>query len=480
MKGGAVFASSSNFRYLILKKSIIVAGVGFLSAAVIMGLTYCGISLFYANNHFLQNTVVNNVAVGGLTIQEAEQKINSHIDNYKLLVETKNGNHEILPENIGLTYNVEEYSLKEELKKQNHFEWLTASFMEPNDLVVGAEVNFDDKKLDKTIKDFNLNEKRAKPQDAKITKGETAFEIEKEKKTDFLNLENVKNAIEKSINQMSPSVLLDAAEFYTQPKVSSSDLKETITSLNKQVNKNMIITCVKDNVNIDPKLVYKWAILKGNKITGFNHDLMQVYVNELASKYNTVGIDRKFKTSNGKTITVGAGSYGWEINVDSTVEKIEKKLMDPDFEGQFAAEYTTDGFSIHGNGSDIGNTYVEISISDQHMWYYKDGKLLVETDVVTGNNDGEHDTPKGVWYVLYKDSPATLVGENDEYRTEVTYWMPITYGGVGIHDSSWRGSGEYGGDTYTYNGSHGCINTPYDKVEKIYKNLDAGTPVIVY
>ena len=108
------------------------------------------------------------------------------------------------------------------------------------------------------------------------------------------------------------------------------------------------------------------------------------------------------------------------------------------------------------------------------------GKLLVETDVVTGNNDGEHDTPKGVWYVLYKDSPATLVGENDEYRTEVTYWMPITYGGVGIHDSSWRGSGEYGGDTYTYNGSHGCINTPYDKVEKIYKNLDAGTPVIVY
>lgn len=463
-----------------MKKSIIIAGASLLGVAAIMGLAYCGISLFYANSHFLRNTTINNVNVGGLTIQEAAQKINSHIDDYKLLVETKDNKHEISPESINLTYSVEEYSLKEELKKQNHFEWLPASFMEPNNLVVGADVSFDDKKLDKTINGFNLNKKRAKPQNAQIVKGETAFEIEKEKKTDFLDLPSVKKAIEKSINQMKSSLVIESTSLYTQPKVSSEDLKETVDSLNKQVNKKMTITCVKEGIVLDPKLVYKWATLKGNKITGFDHDSIYEYVNDLASKYDTVDVDRKFKTSNGKTITVGPGSYGWSIDIDSTVKKIEQKLMDPEFEGQFAAEYSSDGSSIPGDGNDIGKTYVEVSISDQHMWYYKNGKLIVETDVVTGNNDGSHDTPKGVWYVLYKDSPATLVGENDEYRTEVTYWLPITYSGVGIHDSSWRGSDEYGGDTYTYNGSHGCINTPYDKVETIYKNIDAGTPVVVY
>ena len=75
-------------------------------------------------------------------------------------------------------------------------------------------------------------------------------------------------------------------------------------------------------------------------------------------------------------------------------------------------------------------------------------------------------------------SPATLVG--DDYRTEVKYWMALTYSGVGIHDSTWRSDSEYGGTTYQGNGSHGCINTPYDIAEKIYKTISPGIPVVIY
>ena len=31
--------------------------------------------------------------------------------------------------------------------------------------------------------------------------------------------------------------------------------------------------------------------------------------------------------------------------------------------------------------------HVEISLSKQHMWFFKDGQLLVDTDVVTGNHN---------------------------------------------------------------------------------------------
>ena len=58
--------------------------------------------------------------------------------------------------------------------------------------------------------------------------------------------------------------------------------------------------------------------------------------------------------------------------------------------------------------------------------------------------------------------------------------MPFTSSGCGIHDSTWRADWEYGGDTYKYNGSHGCVNTPYSKVAKIYKKAQVGTKVIVY
>lgn len=108
------------------------------------------------------------------------------------------------------------------------------------------------------------------------------------------------------------------------------------------------------------------------------------------------------------------------------------------------------------------------------MWYYKNGKLVVETDVVTGNY-GTSDTPKGAYSIIYKASPATLM-----LNSHVTFWLPFTYDGCGIHDASWRASWEYGGTRYKGHGSHGCVNTPYSAVKKIYNNISSGTRVVVY
>ena len=63
------------------------------------------------------------------------------------------------------------------------------------------------------------------------------------------------------------------------------------------------------------------------------------------------------------------------------------------------------------------------------------------------------------------------------YASPVKFWMPVIRG-VGIHDASWRD--EYGGDIYISNGSHGCINTPYDIVSQMYERVEVGTPVIMY
>ena len=64
----------------------------------------------------------------------------------------------------------------------------------------------------------------------------------------------------------------------------------------------------------------------------------------------------------------------------------------------------------------IEDTYIEVDLENQHMWYYKDGKLIVSTDVVTGYKNA-HDTPTGLYYVINKASPAELVGETCQYCT---------------------------------------------------------------
>ncbi len=116
-------------------------------------------------------------------------------------------------------------------------------------------------------------------------------------------------------------------------------------------------------------------------------------------------------------------------------------------------------------------TYVKVSISKQKMWFYKNGKLKKTSRVVTGMRN-EHDTPKGNFQIMGKARKIYLIGE--DYRSFVNYWMPF-YGGYGLHDATWRSY--FGGDIYKYNGSHGCVNLPYNVAKYLYNHVPVGTLV---
>lgn len=117
--------------------------------------------------------------------------------------------------------------------------------------------------------------------------------------------------------------------------------------------------------------------------------------------------------------------------------------------------------------------HIEVSISEQKLWYYKNGELFLTSNIVSGQK-GVHPTPRGRFRIQWKTVDTYLIG--DDYKTHVNYWMPFN-GGIGLHDATWRGA--FGGSIYTYNGSHGCVNLPYSKAEAIYYNVKPGTLVIV-
>ena len=108
------------------------------------------------------------------------------------------------------------------------------------------------------------------------------------------------------------------------------------------------------------------------------------------------------------------------------------------------------------------------------MTYYKDGEVLVHTDVVTGRKGG-YDTPTGYYQVQTHSPNAWLTGP--DYRVFVKYWVGF-YLAYGIHDASWRT--EFGGEKYIYDGSHGCVNTPEAAMKIIYDDITIGTPVVLY
>lgn len=209
-----------------------------------------------------------------------------------------------------------------------------------------------------------------------------------------------------------------------------------------------------------------------------NQAKIREYVTYLADKYDTYGKERRFQSTRGDLIIVPAdGTYGTKLDQDAEMNFLVRNLLSDEMHtGETKVRiptYIQQGV-VRGM-DDIGGTYIEIDMTEQHMYYYVDWELVLDTDVVTGNTGRRMGTPQGVNYVYGKQRNRVLRGEG--YATPVKFWMPVK-GNVGIHDANWRSS--FGGEIYKTNGSHGCINTPTDIMAQLYDMVEIGTPVIMF
>ena len=135
----------------------------------------------------------------------------------------------------------------------------------------------------------------------------------------------------------------------------------------------------------------------------------------------------------------------------------------------------TDGITGYipvSNVINLSSKIVVVDISDQKLKLYDDNEVFLTSNVVTGKDETPSDV--GLYNIYSKEVSRFLTGPG--YSSYVNYWMPYN-GGEGLHDATWRD--EFGGDIYTWGGSHGCVNLPLEVAEEIYDNVDVGTQVLV-
>lgn len=227
-----------------------------------------------------------------------------------------------------------------------------------------------------------------------------------------------------------------------------------------------------NGVCLDYKLILSCLDITSDGISFLVDNLEKVlndYLTSSLDSYNTVGIDRDFKSTSGDSISLCTGTYGDKVDIDSEVDYIVSCLKDLKSDEDRVPILSLD------LPDELTNTYIEVSLDKQHLWYYKDGVLVMDSDVVTGIL-GRADTPIGVYYISEKINGKYLTGDN--YRTWVNYWLRLTNSGIGLHDANWRS--KFGGSIYTYNGSHGCINLPKGFAKDLFNSVERKTAVIIY
>lgn len=456
---------------------------------IILTAVYFLLAVYYRDG-FCVNTWINGVYCTGKTVNEISEELLSKTEAPIVLLTDKDDN----------TYSIdfsqldyrEDYlsSLQDYKHKQNSLLWIQNIFFYRNQSKshkILPKIQYDELKLREAVDKLPfVEQEKSRIRDYLIVKNWTDGYLLYDGLSRVLDTDKLYEVIKSAIANDSPTVNLEDSGCYYDIPLSEEQMK--VKELWDKINDFQTCSLVYDMG--DRKIPFASVIMAeflqtengvpvldewGNVV--LSEAKISNFVKELAQEYDTYGKSHQFQSTRGDLISIKGGTYGTEINQKQEVAFLMEHLLDDEFHGTISQvhipSYSRET-AVHGK-NDIGSTYVEIDMTEQKLYYYQNGQLLFESEIVTGNLARGCGTPEGVNYVYNKQKNRILRGPG--YASPVKFWMPVK-GGIGIHDASWRS--KFGGEIYKKSGSHGCINVPKDRMEELYQMVEVGTPVVMF
>lgn len=423
------------------------------------------------NTHFLWGTEIDGVFCSFLSIDNAIEKINLEKGEQIFTFEFIDGK----------TYSITAKDLGVRVDEAHIVRIFNDQHLNPKETRKYNVEGFflaDEKLLQKFLKQIpELQEENiVEPQDAYIVWNETIFSIQEEvfgNKIDFeealtLALNNIQNGEVKT----DFSSITDV-----NPKVLTEELIDETEELNSILNSSINFELSNgSNMTLDSNIIKNWVYQDENgkfKIDVENG--VMHFVEELSRKVNEANSIMHFKATNLQELAT--------VNVPSAVKaQLDKEREIAEIYDLLGSSEPISKEPIYDKTliSKMLTSRIEIDLSRQHIWFYLNDVLILETDCVTGCINSGHATPTGVFFLLNKNRGVYLEGYNNDgskYSSYVEYWMRFNQG-IGMHDATWRSA--FGGTIYKNSGSHGCINMPYKAASELYEYIDSTMPIIVY
>ena len=480
-------------------KIILIALISVFLAVLAGGGVF--LKIMHDKDTFFAETTINGYMVDGMMPDEVYGMLLDKYQNAAVEID-EDGRIEAQGSLADFGYSIDEEALKRLLQKakdsqRDTFPALFQSLLVGNAFVVQVPFTVDDQKLTQAASRANLADARFSSEDAYLNydEGSKTYSIIPEIYGNDFADESLKTLVQSGIDRFTTEkqagtiVKVDIPkDIYYLPAVLSSDpgLVEKNTVYNQFCRSEVIYQFGSQTVTLGWDTVKDWVLIMNGQGL-IDEDRVLEYVQNLEAEYNTRYHTRTFHTSYGTDIQFpdSLNEYGYTINEEAELSRLVEDLYSNSTVTREPVYYSVVGeyenpvyFQREGK-DDLAGTYVEVNLSAQHLWFYKYGSLIVESDVVSGCVARGTETQTGVFPLAYKESPSVLTGGNAEggYSTPVQYWMPF-YEGQGLHDANWRGA--FGGSIYMSSGSHGCVNLPPAVAGAIYSEIEPGMAIVIY
>ena len=457
-----------------MKKKPIIIGA---TAVVLIAAGYFGAGSYYENK-FLPNTMLDGIDISNDTVAQAKEETTAAIAQAQIqIVENGETIHAFTPADLGVSIDNTE-KLETMKAEQSGWNWPILLFQEKQEETDLSGVSVDETALGNILTAMPLeNDSRTAPVNATVVKGTNGYEISPETAGNRVDLELLKATMLEAV--IAGETKIDLAVAYQQPTLTAGDpiLAETLQKLDDLTDTVIQYTISGQTETVPQTAIIEWLGIDENGEVSVNREGVAAYLQGLSDKYSTYSRTRDFLATDGETVQVPSGTYGWTLAVAAETDNLISYVLAGE---DLTVTPNYNGTGYHADGADIGTTYVEVDLSSQHMWYYKEGVVALETDIVSGHPMSP--TPAGVFYIWNKEEDAVLKGYNPrsekDYESPVEYWMPVDWTGIGIHDSSWQPA--YGGEYWLTAGSNGCVNTPPGVMAELFGMIGIGVPVVIH
>lgn len=449
-------------------------------------LTVYFVLAFYYREGFSLNTWINGVYCTGKTVEEVNSELLSHTEAPNVVIVDKAG-EEYTIALADVDYRADFGSALEAYRQeQNPYLWVDNVLLHSRRTLAPA-VTVDEEALRRAYNALKfVQTEQERITDYSLTRDTEGAYTFTDGLSDRIDLEKAFLALKEIVENGQETLNLQESGCYYE--ITPDESQKALRNLWKEIKKFQtcdIVYCFGEERH--PVTAADCASFltaqnglpvqdeKGNFV--LDEEAVAAYVQSLAEEYDGYGRTRQFHSTRGDVITIEGGTYGSKMDRKKETAYLLVHLLDPGVHTGTPQThipiYEREAFCYGKN--DIGDTYIEVDMTEQKMYYYEKGALKLETEIVTGNMRRRMGTPEGVNFVYNKQKNRVLRGPG--YASPVKFWMPVK-GGIGIHDAGWRK--EFGGDIYQTAGSHGCINTPKDKMEELFDCVQIGTPVVMF
>lgn len=427
----------------------------------------------YFQTHFYSGTTINGTDVSYETADVVKSRFNDLLQDYTLTISGRGGAEEVLTaEQLGWSYH-DDGKIDELLSRQDAAGWLLHT-KDRHDYEISVGSTYDEDKAAAAIGRLNaLSASRTdSPEDAYIRLTEDGFyEIVPESEGNEVDRDRLDRAVAAALSEGKKNLDLTDPDCYYHPDIYSDDpvLTRRRDAWNYYMGTNLVYHFGSNTETIDGEVIRNCLTDDGSDVT-ISTDWITPMVSSWAEKYNTLDKERQFTTHSGETVAVEPGDYGWSLDVDATAEVVTTDVLAGN-SGDREAVWTSR--AMGWDNGDLTGTFIEISLEEQKLWFYRDGVLTAEADIVSGSG-GTKDTPtgKGVYSVDTKE----LLSEDTEKNS--SRWRITFNGSQGLTDAPWRKL--FGRRIYRSNGTDGSIEIPSDIMQILYDAVETGTAVVIY